>query len=242
MLVERYQAAVDELLQRVRTTQKEAIERAGDAVAECVASGGQVHLSEICHSIQNDLLFRGGGPIFYKEFKYNLNVNNPARERDRSAVDKNMEGLGAYARKAAKALPGDVLFLSSVSGRTAHVVDLAFEAKKMGITVVGLTSMVYAAQVDPVHSSGKKFHEICDIVLDNCAPAAEAMLDVPGLEAKFAAASGIASDFIIWSITSRAIEQLLEKGVTPGVLKSANFPGGNEFNKGVIEHYEKFGW
>jgi len=34
-----------------------------------------------------------------------------------------------------------------------------------------------------------------------------------------------------------------EKGLTPGILKSANYPGGNDYNKTVIEpHYEQFGW
>ena len=47
----------------------------------------------------------------------------------------------------------------------------------------------------------------------------------------------------MWSITSVAVEKLLEAGITPGILKSANFPGGNDYNKTVIEpNYEKFGW
>ena len=63
------------------------------------------------------------------------------------------------------------------------------------------------------------------------------------IEARFAAASGIASDYIMWSLTSVAVEKLLEMGITPGILKSANFPGGNDYNKTIIEpHYEEYGW
>ena len=69
------------------------------------------------------------------------------------------------------------------------------------------------------------------------------MLEVEGIEARFAAASGIASDYIMWSLTSVAVEELLKKGITPGILKSANFPGGNDYNKTVVEpNYEKFGY
>ena len=133
--------------------------------------------------------------------------------------------------------------VSSVSGRTAAVVDLAYEAQKMGIHVIAFISMKYATQVDAVHSSGKKLYEMVDIVMDNCAPAAEGMMDVEGIEAPYAAASGIASDYILWSMTSVAVEELLKKGITPGILKSANFPGGNDYNKQIIEpHYEEFGW
>ena len=243
MLLERYQKRVDDLLAEVRETQKDNIIKAGKLIADTIANGGGVFLSGICHSIENDLIYRGGGPIFYKHFSYNLNVEKNGRVRDRSDLDTNMEGLAAYALKASDMRPGDVLIVGSVSGRTASVVDLAFEAKKMGITVIAMSSMTYAKAVDPVHSSGKKLYEMVDLTLDNCAPAAEAMMEVEGIEAHFAAASGIASDYILWSVTSVVVEELQKKGMTPGILKSANFPGGNDYNKQILEpQYEKYGW
>ena len=216
-LMHRYQKAVDDLFAKVRDTQTETIIKAGTMIADAVANGGKVYLNDICHSIEMDLIYRGGGPIFYKKFK----------------KDEHMESLKA----------GDVLVVSSVSGRTAHVVDLAWEAMEKGVNVIAFTSMEYARQVDPVHPSGKKLYEFVTLAVDNCAPAAVAMLEVEGIEARFAAASGIASDYIMWNITSVVVEKMLEKGLTPGILKSANFPGGNDYNKQIIEpHYDEFGW
>lgn len=215
VLMERYQKAVDDLFAKVRATQTEKIIEAGTLIADTVASGHKIYLSGICHSIEMDLIYRGGGPIFYKHF------------------DNGLESLNA----------GDVLVVSSVSGRTKHVVDLAYNAIEKGVKVIAFTSMEYAVQVDPVHESGKKLYEFATLTLDNCAPAAEAMLEVEGIEARFAAASGIASDYIMWNVTSVVVEKLLEKGITPGILKSANFPGGNDYNKTVVEpNYEKNGW
>ncbi len=245
MLIDRYQSAVEELFAKVRNTQQDNIIKAGKIVAESVAQGGCIFLSGICHSIEMDLIYRGGGPIFYKHFSYNLNVESPSRQRDRSDLgfDRPTEAAAKYALTQSNIRPGDVLFVSSVSGRTAKVVDLAYEAEKMGIKVIALTSMEYAVKVDPVHPSGKKLYEIATLTLDNCAPAAEAMLDVEGIEARFAAASGIASDYIMWSLTSVAVEELLKMGITPGILKSANYPGGNDYNKQIIEpNYEKYGY
>ena len=112
-----------------------------------------------------------------------------------------------------------------------------------GVKVIAFTSMEYAEAVDPVHESGKKLYEMATVTVDNCAPAAEAMLEVEGIEARFAAASGIASDFLMWCITSCVVEKMLADGYTPGILKSANFPGGNDYNKQIIEpHYDEFGW
>lgn len=217
LLMERYREAVDKLLKKVRDTQTENIIKAGEMIANAVANGGKIILSDICHSIENDLIYRGGGPIFYKHYK----------EEDHKDTLKE----------------GDVLIVSSVSGRTKKVVDLTYEMVQRGVKVIAFTSMSYAVQVDPVHESGKKLYEMATLTMDNCAPAAEAMLEVDGIEARFAAASGIASDYIMWNITSVVVEKLLEKGITPGILKSANYPGGNDYNKTVIEpNYEKYGW
>ena len=215
MLIDRYHEAVDNLLKTVRETQRENIVKAGELVADAVENGHKIYLGHIVHGIEMDLIYRGGGPIFYKEYK-----------------------PGETELKA-----GDVLFVSSVSGRTKSVVDLAWDCMQKGITVIALTSMVYASQVDPVHESGKKLHEFVTLALDNCASAAEAMLEVEGLEAHFAASSGIASDYIMWSLTSVCVEKMLRDGFTPGILESANFPGGNDYNKQIIEpHYDEFGW
>ena len=241
-LLNRYQEAVQNLFDKVKRTQEANIVQAGEMIANCIADGGAVHISNICHMIEYDILNRGGGPIFYKRFDYNLAIDNETRKRDRSGVDTSIEGLGRYALQASNVLPGDILILSSVSGRTAKVVDLAWEAKKFGCKVIALISMEYAHSVDPVHSSGKKLHEMVDLVLDNCAPAAEAMLEVEGLDARFAAASGLASGYILWSATAVAVESLMKRGITPGIFKSINFPGGPEQYEAVCKAYEERGY
>ena len=243
MLLDVYNEAVDNLIHKVRTTQRENIIKAGEMIADTVANGGNVYLSLICHSIEMDLINRGGGPNFYRHFSYKMDVEKKGRVRDRSEIDDSTWGMAEYAIKSSDMKAGDIIMVSSVSGRTKPVVDLAYEAKKLGIKVIAFTSMEYTTAVDAVHPSGKKLYEMVDIAMDNCAPAAEAMIDVPGIEAKFAAASGLACDILLWSMTSVAIEKLQEKGITPGILKSANFPGGADYNNSVLyPQYDKFGW
>ncbi len=214
-LVERYQDSILKVVEKIRETQKENILKAGEIVAKAAEAGKKIYLGRIVHYIEHDLIYRGGGPIFYKEYK----------------------------EEECELHEGDVIFVSSVSGRTKKIVDLAWNSMQKGVNVIALTSMSYAAAVDPVHESGKKLHEMVSLALDNCAPPAEAMLQVDGIEAPFAACSGIASSYIMWSITAAAVEKMLADGYTPGILKSANFPGGNDYNKTVVEpNYEKFGF
>jgi len=242
MLLDTYWNTIDGLYEKIRGTQRDAIVKAGLLVAEAVDNGACVHIHDSGHIIDAELIYRGGGLILYKKFKYNLMVDNPVRKRDRSSVNKSMEGLAEYALRASGALPGDLFILGSVSGRTASVVDLAYEAKKMGCKLIAITSMVYSQTVDAVHSSGQKMFEMADIVIDNCAPAAEALMEVDGLEARLCAASGLSAAYIMWSLTTVAVEELLKRGKMPGVLKSANFPGGNDYNKSFVEpRYEREG-
>ena len=213
-LIERYQDAILGIVKKVSDTQKENIIKAGEIVARAAESGKKIYLGRIVHHIEHDLINRGGGPVFYKEYKEDCELHE-----------------------------GDVLFVSSVSGRTKWIVDLAWDSMQKGVNVIALTSMSYATAVDPVHETGKKLHEMVSLAIDNCAPPAEAMLRVDGIEAPFAACSGIASSYIMWSITAAAVEKMLSDGYTPGILKSDNFPGGREYNKTVVEqNYEKNGY
>lgn len=242
MLLDKYNEHVDALISKVRTTQRENIIKAGKMIAEAVKDGACVHIHDTGHIIDSELIFRGGGFLMYKQFKYRLEVIDPVRKRDRSDLDTSMAGLAEYAIKASGARPGDVMILGSVSGRNVPVVDLAIAAKKFGMKIIVVTSMSYTTQVKSDHPSGLRLFELADIVIDNCAPAAEAMMEVDGIEARMCAASGIAATLILWSVTCVAAEELLAMGITPSVLKSANFPGGNEYNKELIERYEKTGF
>ena len=243
MLLDRYWNEIESLYDKVKSTQRDNIVAAGRLIAEAVDKGACVHIHDSGHIIDAELIHRGGGLSLYRKFKYNLVVDNPVRKRDRSDMDTSMEGLAEYAIKRSGAKPGDVFILGSVSGRTFGVVDLAYEAKKLGMKIIALTSMAYTTSVESPHSSGKRLYELADIVLDNCAPAAEAMMEVEGLEPRLGAASGLSAAFILWSVTTVVVEELMKRGKTPGVYKSANFPGGSEYNRNVVAaQYEKEGF
>ncbi|MCL2664366.1 MAG: sugar isomerase domain-containing protein [Defluviitaleaceae bacterium] len=242
MLLETYWTEVNGLYSRIRSTQRENIISAGKMIADSAANGGCIHIHDTGHIIDAELVGRGGGLLLYKQFKYNLHVDNPVRTRDRSDMDTNMEGLAKYAVKRSGAKPGDVFIIGSVSGRSFSAVDLAFEAKKMGMKCIVITSMAYGDSVAAVHSCGKKLFEMADIVIDNCAPAAESMMEVEGLEARLCAASGLSAAYIMWSVTTVVVEELLRLGKNPSIYKSHNFPGGGEYNRDVsIPRYESEG-
>jgi len=240
-LLDRYHERINEQIKKVEESQYDNIVSVGNAIADCVAKGGAVHVFDTGHIIDSELIERGGGVYFLKRLRYNLDVFNDVRTRDRSGVDQDMTGLAAFALKKSGALPGDIIIIGSVSGKNFDVVDLAIEAKKFGLTVVAMTSLEYSKQVESKHSSGKRLFECSDYVLDNCAPAAEGMMKIEGIDAPFAAASGISAALIMWSVVAQSVDALMQKGITPSIYKSYNFADGWEYNAVQKEIYEKTG-
>ncbi len=119
----------------------------------------------------------------------------------------------AYVLK--KPVLGPATCWSAVPYRDAPVVDLAYEAQMKGLKIIVITSMSYTTQVESVYSSGKKLYELADVVMDNCASAAEAMMEVEGLEPRLCVVSGIAATFLMWSVTMVVLARKNTKGSDP---------------------------
>lgn len=238
----RFFGAVDGLYSKIRETQSDKIKAAGDIIAESVANGGCVAIYDTGHLINNEIINRAGGLVFIKRFGYGLSVDCAVRSgRDRSGIDSSTEGLANYALRASGLIDGDVIIIGSVSGKTLNVIDLAVEAKKFGIKVITLSSHEYSSTLESQHSNKKHLYELGDVNLDNCAPFGDAMLDVEGIEAAFMPASGLAAAYIMWAVMADTVDSLLEKGVTPSILKSVNFPPNVEYNNKMNADYNKTG-
>lgn len=245
MLLDTYNEYVDRLFDKVKTTQRENIIKTGKIMAETIAAGKCIHIHDTGHIINSELVNRGGGLFALRSFKYELTWLDPVRERDRGegrGIPNSMEGFAEYAVRASNVHAGDLIIIGSVSGRSEYVVDLAMTCKKYGCKVIAMTSLEYSSSVPSRHSSGLHLFECADVVLDNCAPVAEGMIPVEGIEAPFAAASGLTATLIMWSACAVAVEELLAKGITPSIYKSANFPGGEEYNDELEKHYQATGF
>ncbi|MCL2517216.1 MAG: sugar isomerase domain-containing protein [Oscillospiraceae bacterium] len=241
---QRYFEAVDALYAKIRDTQMENIEAAAHLIADTIAAGGCVSIFDTGHLINSELLNRAGGPVYIRRFGYGISVDNHTRRRDKAAagVDPSMEGLANFALRASGTLPGDTLILGSVSGKTTNVIDLAVEAKKFGVKLITLSSHEYSSQLESQHTCGKRLFELGDVNIDNCSPFGDAMVDHESYDHKIMPASGIAAAYIMWAVIADATDFIIEKGVTPGMLCSVNFPPNVEYNNGLYRQYEEKGF
>lgn len=227
-----YFQKLNSLIAQIEQTQGEAMGEAAQVIASAMAAGKCVHLFDTGHMLDSELVNRAGGLTAFRALRFQFDVNNEVRAREEEKEkDRSLEGLMEYVLRASRLLPGDVLIVGSVSGKTVFPVDIALLAKRMGAYVIALTSITYSSQLKSEHSSGQRLFEVADLVIDNCAPPLDAMLEVPELNASICPASGIAAASIMWAVEAEVVELLLRRNLKPSVLKSINFPGSAEYNE-----------
>jgi uncharacterized phosphosugar-binding protein len=79
---------------------------------------------------------------------------------------ERLEGFGTIIARNTKMQKDDLIIIHSVSGRNPVAIDVALEAKKIGVTVICLTNVKYSMSVASRHSSGKRLLDIADLVID----------------------------------------------------------------------------
>jgi uncharacterized phosphosugar-binding protein len=62
--------------------------------------------------------------------------------------------------------PGEMIWLASQSGINAAIIDLALEARKLGLRPVAFTSVAHSSAVASRHPSGKRLFEVCEETVD----------------------------------------------------------------------------
>ncbi len=240
--IHQYYRAVTELIQRIYENEQESIRRAGEAVADQVARGNLIHVVGTGgHSFMGaeELMWRAGGlvpinPIFDPGISLQFGAL-------RSNAIERLPGYMPAVLKNYSLNPGEVIIIVNAYGVNAATIDTALEAKRRGLTVIGVTGKGTAEVLPPGHParhpSGKNLYEIADIFVNTYVPAGDAVVSIPGFPQKVAAVSTIANAFALQCIVATAVAILVERGVEPPVWMSANLPGGDEANRKYVEAY-----
>ena len=207
----------------------ESIEQAAVLCVEALTHGGAVHIFDSGHLVSHELIRRAGGLVAFNRLGFGLSVDNSVRSRAPQAPAAGSSLSYAYIQHifaSDQLRPGDVLFVGSVSGKSANVVELALQARAHGLKVIALTALSYSPKLASEHPSGKRLYEAADLVLDNHTPYGDGMLDVEGLEYPVIPGSGLGAVTVLWAVVAEIIERLLAHGLTPTIYPSVNRPGG----------------
>lgn len=238
MMALQYIKEVEENIERIKDTQMDSIIDAAMAVKESLKNDGILHVFGCGHSqmYAEEVFYRAGGLV-----PINAILEPALSLRPEAPKSTWFERLEGYAQRildneAIKA--GDVMVIASTSGRNAVPIEMALEAKKLGVTVVALTSGEFTNSVTSRHKSGKKLIDIADIVLDNCGVSGDAVLKVEGFETKFGPTSSVIGFMVLQSVIAEATKQLIKEGSDPKIWVSSNLDKGDAINKEHIKNYK----
>ncbi|MBI2439761.1 MAG: sugar isomerase domain-containing protein [Lentisphaerae bacterium] len=246
MISQQYLVKVREILNHLEQTQMSAIERAAELIAKALTHQGLVYCAELGHGLQADFINRAGGLAAIQSFTFNVSVASsvPRCYQNRPRGDHWEQDLETvrFAVQSSNLRSGDVMLVSSVSGRNRVPVELALACRAKGIRVIGFTSLAYSRVVAALHPSGRRLAEVVDVVIDLGVPLGDAALDVPGYDAKLIPLSGVALDVAGWMMLGRVMEMMAERGQPLTVFSSINLEGGEERYRQSQEQYEKRGF
>lgn len=241
-----YIDAAHAILERIRRTQMEAIDRAAQICAQSIAGGGLVHLFATGHSrmfVEEMYPRHGSFPGFHPIVELSLTYHNQvvgANGQRQAMFLEHIEGFaGVILRNFVISRPDSFMIFSN-SGVNEVVVDMAFEAKKRGLPVIAVLSSDHCAASPPKHSSGKKLADIADVTVDNCTPAGDAMVSIHGLDDPVGPGSTVGAAVVANAIKVATAEKLTALGKLPIVLTSSYFIGSEASRKRFDDSYDDY--
>ncbi|MGW3193816.1 SIS domain-containing protein [Streptomyces sp. NPDC001118] len=227
------------LLRRVREEEAEPIAAAGTLLADTVAAGGRLFAFGAGHSslAAQDVVYRAGGLALMNLLAVPGVVGVDVTPATLGSALERVDGLASAVLDTSPVRAGDALVIISLSGRNALPVEMARGARALGLKVIGVTSVAYAAQTRSRHASGTFLKDHCDIVLDSKIAVGDAELTLDTIPAPFAPASTVVTTALLQAVMATTAATLADRGIEPPLLRSGNVDGGHEWNGRVMKEY-----
>ena len=219
------------ILERIRLTQMEPIERAAEVCTRSIAGDGLVHLFGTGHSrifVEEMFPRHGSFPGFHPIVELSLTYHNlvvGSNGQRQAMFLEHVEGFGQVIMRNFVFAEPDCFLIFSNSGINEVVIDVALEAKQKKMPVLAVVSIEHCTASTALHSSGNKLIDIADIVIDNCTPGGDALVRVEGLADPVGPGSTIGAAAVTNALKCCVAEKLAALGKPPIVLTSSFFIG-----------------
>jgi uncharacterized phosphosugar-binding protein len=244
--LKQYLNACRRALDELEATQLIPIRAAAARFAETIARGRLVHLFGTGHSrmtIEEVFPRYGSFPGFHPIVELSMTFHNQvvgANGQRQAMFLENVQGFGPVLWRNFKTDPGDALLAVSTSGCNAATIDVALEAKRLGMFVVALTALDHARVSTSRHVDGRKLHEVADLTIDHRAPAGDAAVWIEGLETPVAPLSSVTGCVAVNLIKAEVARLLTKRGLPPNVLTAACHLGAERAARLFEETYDDY--
>jgi uncharacterized phosphosugar-binding protein len=245
LTAERYLNQAERLVHRIHTEQVPAISRAAELMSDAIGRRRAVYVFGSGHSVIPVLdifprygSFVGFRPLLDPRLMW-FNTVGAGGARELLWLER-AEGYARVFLSSYPLDPDDVMLVYSHGGLNAAPVEVAQEAKRVGMPVVAVTSAHNAATAAATHSSGMKLADVADVVIDNCVPREDALVQLDGRPEPLAAGSTLAFVCITMALVAEVGTRLAACNHPLDTFVSPNVPGvAADHNAQVFVEYER---
>ncbi|HNY90706.1 MAG TPA: sugar isomerase domain-containing protein [bacterium] len=219
------------VMDRIESTQVENINKAAALMADAIGSGHWVHTFGCGHATLpiEEMYPRIGGfvgfhPMIEIPLSFFTHIVGEMGVHQFVFLER-VEGYGQQIMKSYNFDQNDVMWLFSHSGINNVNIDIALEARRLGMKIVVFGSAGEFSGVKTRHSSGKQIFELADVVVDTCVPAQDASVPLKNHVDKIGPVSTMAFVTAVWMTICTVAEILADRGVKLHIHPSHNVPG-----------------
>jgi len=241
--IEEYKKTITSILEEI-TSEDAAVKKAAAVIGDSIMKDQVIHvIGPGGHSNMavEEMFSRSGG------FACMNAILDPGTNLSHGGFRAmQVERVPGYAKAVLRSYgvgktPNEVLIIVNAYGINAMTIDCALYAKKHGVTTIAITSTSFADKIPKDHPSrhptGANLYQSVDIFINNHLPYGDAILSVDGCEQNVGPTSTYCNCFTVNYLTIETCKYLVSKGYTPPVFRSGNLPGGDEYNKSLLEKY-----
>jgi uncharacterized phosphosugar-binding protein len=238
-----YLENVEKKLEAVEAKQAANLRKAGAMIADAYGEDRLVHVyGGGGHTVMMvfEMFFRAGG----------LANVNPILGHDISPVCQALKylevertpGYGNCLIRYYEVGQGDLVIIFHNIGMNPTTIDAAEEAKKRGAKIIAISSSDWRKKL-PLdhhirHPNKKHLFEYADLCIDDENPFGDADFMVPGFNVPVAPTSTIVDAYLAHRMIMEAVAEMVKRGLEPPIFRSANLPGGDEYNAGLLKKYK----
>ena len=227
-----------ELAMRAVSEQQREILDISNEIVKTFQNGGKVFTFGAGHAqaFAMELTSRAGGLNFYQSMHlqdirdvvrdsfWDLRDSQPERIPENGIKVLDHHGVGV----------NDLVIIASQSGRNGAPIEMAMECKRRGIRTVGISSLEHTSKVASRHDSGKMLKDNVDYFLDNGSVLGDAVIKAPNGK-NICSASSVCFTLLAQGINFEVTRKLIELGIDPPILVSANLDHGDK-NNAPLKH------
>ena len=237
-----YLPLVIELMNKIETEQYDNIKAAAKLMAEAIKNdrlinvyGGGGHTTLPV----GEMFFRAGGLCNINPcMETGLSVFNQAQKY--LALER-CENYGRAIMDYYDLQKDDVLIIYHNIGTNAATIDAAMEAKERGVRIIAVSSVAWQQGIpedyELRHSSHKNLNDFADVCIDDYNPLGDTVVKLDGFDTPIGPISNMTDFYIVHRLEIECAKTCLEQGIEPPFWRSANVPGGDEYNKANLKKY-----